>query len=210
MLQQHNFNETKNKIMNNEENTPNEEAEEPAIEGEATEAPTEDVAAPAEPTAEAQVADLKDKLLRQIAESENVRKRAERQVSEAASYAISNFAREMLAVSDNLRRALDTLGEDAAQNDDIKAFLEGVEMTERELLNIFERVGIEKIVPVGEKFDHNFHQAMFEIEHTDAAPGTIMQVIQPGYVLKERLLRPAMVGVAKAAKKDSESVDETV
>jgi len=199
--------------MSSEENTPNENIEETAANAEAPVTPaaeTDEPTAPREPTAEEQVADLKDKLLRQIAESENVRKRAERQVSEAASYAISNFAREMLAVSDNLRRALDALGENAAQNDDIKAFLEGVEMTERELLNIFERVGIEKIVPVGEKFDHNFHQAMFEIEHTDAAPGTIMQVIQPGYVLKGRLLRPAMVGIAKAVQKDSEGVDETV
>ena len=198
--------------MSSEENIPNEETgEENPEAAEAIDATPEEVAEPSEPSAEEQVADLKDKLLRQIAESENVRKRAERQVSDAASYAIANFAREMLAVSDNLRRALDTLGEDAAQKEEFKAFIDGVEMTERELLNIFERMGIEKITPVGEKFDHNFHQAMFEVEHTDAPAGTIVQVMQPGYVLKERLLRPAMVGVAKANKgADSGGVDESV
>ena len=157
------------------------------------------------------IAELKDKLLREMAESENVRRRAERQISDATSYAIANFAREMLAVSDNLRRALDTLGEDAKAGEEMKAFIEGVEMTEREMLNTFERQGIRKIVPQGEKFDHNFHQAMFEVENTGAVPGTIVQVIQPGYVLKERLLRPAMVGIAKGpAGGTSEGVDEIV
>lgn len=155
-----------------------------------------------------EVSDLKDKLLRTMAESENVRRRAERQVSEASSYSVANFARDMLAISDNLRRALDSLPDDKAIKDSIKAFSEGVEMTERELLNVFDRHGIKKITPDGEKFDHNFHQAMFKVPNPAVPNGTIVQVVQPGYVLKERLLRPAMVGVSEGGKKEEAPVDE--
>ncbi len=104
----------------------------------------------------------------------------------------------MLTVQDNLRRALAHLPEDMKNNEAYKAFVAGVEVTEREVLNIFDRHGIREISPKGEAFDHNLHQAVFEVETTDAAPGTIMEVIQEGYVIKDRLLRPAMVGVAKA------------
>ncbi|WP_417449097.1 nucleotide exchange factor GrpE [Kordiimonas sp.] len=144
----------------------------------------------------AELADLRDRLLRAVAETENVRRRAEKDKADASAYGVTNFARDMLNISDNLRRALDGMPEEVA--DDLKSFIDGVEMTERELLNIFERHGIKKVNPeVGEKFDHKFHQAMFEVPTTDHAPGSVMQVVAPGYVIKDRLLRPAMVGVAK-------------
>lgn len=159
---------------------------------------------------EDEIAELKDKLLRSIAESENLRRRGERQVTDAAQYAVTSFARDLLSVSDNLRRTLDTIPEGLSENEDIKVFVEGLEMTERELLNVFNKQGINKITPDGEKFDHNFHQAMFEVENPAAATGTIIQVIQPGYVLKERLLRPAMVGVVKNSPDTKpHEVDET-
>jgi len=159
-------------------------------------------AAEVDPVAEleAQVAELKDRLLRAAAETENVRRRAEKDKADATTYAVTGFARDVLSISDNLRRALDSQPEDIA--DDMKVFLEGVEMTDRELLNTMERYGIKKVVPeVGEKFDHKFHQAMFEVPTDEHPVGTVMQVVAPGYVIKERLLRPAMVGVAKGAEK---------
>lgn len=149
---------------------------------------------------QSEVATLKDRLLRAAAETENVRRRAEKDKADAGKYAVTGFARDMLNVSDNLRRALDTQPEEIA--DDMKAFVEGVAMTESELLNTMERYGIKKVEPeVGEKFDHKFHQAMFEVPTEDQAPGSVMQVVAPGYVIKDRLLRPAMVGVAKGAEK---------
>ncbi len=147
-----------------------------------------------------EVAALKDQLLRARAETENVRRRADRDKQDASAYAVTGFARDMLNVSDNLRRALDSMPDDVA--DEMKAFVEGVEMTERELLNTMERYGIKKVEPeVGDKFDHKFHQAMFEVPTTDYAPGSVMQVVATGYVIKDRLLRPAMVGVAKGEAK---------
>lgn len=149
---------------------------------------------------QAEVADLKDRLLRSVAETENVRRRAEKDKADASSYAVTGFARDMLNVSDNLRRALDSQPEDVPE--ELKGFVEGVEMTERELLNTMERYGIKKVEPeVGEKFDHKFHQAMFEVPTEEQEPGCVMQVVAPGYVIKDRLLRPAMVGVAKGAEK---------
>ncbi len=144
-----------------------------------------------------EIANLKDQLLRALAEQENIRKRAHREVDDANKYAVSNFARELLSVSDNLRRALNA----APQNDDeqSKTFFQGIEMTEKELLNSFQKFGIKKISPEGEKFDHNLHQAMFEAEDAEKEPGTIIQVLQPGYILHDRLLRPALVGVSKKA-----------
>lgn len=147
-----------------------------------------------------EVAELKDQLLRARAETENVRRRADRDRQDASAYAVTGFARDMLNVSDNLRRALETMPEEIA--DEMKGFVEGVEMTERELLNTMEKYGIKKVNPeVGEKFDHKFHQAMFEVPTNDHAPGSVMQVVAPGYVIKDRLLRPAMVGVAKGEAK---------
>jgi molecular chaperone GrpE len=155
---------------------------------------------------QAEVGELKDRLLRTMAEMENVRRRAEKDKADANAYAVTGFARDMLTVSDNLRRAIDSMPGEVA--DDMKAFTEGVEMTERELLNTLERHGISKISPeVGEKFDHKHHQAMFEVPTEDHPTGTVMQVVAPGYIIKERLLRPAMVGVAKggAPKLDTEA-----
>ena len=155
---------------------------------------------------QAELADLKDRLLRSAAETENVRRRADKDKQDASAYAVTNFARDMLNVGDNLRRALDSQPEEVS--DDMKAFVEGVAMTERELLNTMEKYGIKKIEPeVGEKFDHKFHQAMFEVPTEDHPNGSVMQVVAAGYVIKDRLLRPAMVGVAKggAPKVDTEA-----
>lgn len=147
-----------------------------------------------------EVAVLKDQVLRARAETENVRRRADRDRADASAYAVTGFARDMLTVSDNMRRALDAMPDDVAE--DMKAFVEGVEMTERELLKTMEKYGIQKVEPeVGEKFDHKFHQAMFEVPTPDHAPGSVMQVVAAGYVIKDRLLRPAMVGVAKGEAK---------
>lgn len=147
--------------------------------------------------AEAEINDLRDKLLRAVAETENVRRRSEKEKADAANYAVTNFARDILAIGDNLNRALETVPEDVEIPDNIKNLIEGVKMTERELHNVFERHGIKKIDPKGEKFDHNLHQAMFETETDEHPSGTIIQVMQVGYRIKERLLRPAMVGVSK-------------
>jgi molecular chaperone GrpE len=147
----------------------------------------------------AENAELMDKLLRALAEVENVRRRAEQDQAKASKFAISAFARDLLTVGDNLRRALESLPEAIRQDDSLAGVLTGIEMTEKELLTAFEKHGIRLVYPLGEKFDHNLHQAMFEVETADEAPGTVVQVVQTGYVLNDRLLRPAMVGVARKA-----------
>lgn len=147
----------------------------------------------------AEVAELKDKLLRALAETENVRRRAERDRQDASQYAVTSFARDLLAVSDNLHRALEHTPVPDERAGEIKILIDGVELTEKELLRVFEKHGIKRIEPAkGEKFDHNFHQAMYEVPTDEQPKGTIVQVMQAGYVLKDRLLRPAMVGVAKS------------
>ena len=157
--------------------------------------------------AEDEINDLRDKLLRAVAETENVRRRSEKEKADAANYAVTNFARDMLAIGDNLSRALESMPEDADIPENIKVLIDGVKMTDRELHNIFERHGISKIDPKGEAFDHNHHQAMFEAE-TEDPNGTVIQVMQIGYKIKDRLLRPAMVGVSKGGSdKPHESVD---
>lgn len=157
--------------------------------------------------AEDEINDLRDKLLRAVAETENVRRRSEKEKADAANYAMTNFARDMLAVGDNLSRALENLPSDDELPENVKTAIEGVKMTDRELHNIFERQGIEKIDPKGDLFDHNFHQAMFEAE-TEDPNGTIIQVMQVGYKIKNRLLRPAMVGVSKGGtEKPHEGID---
>ena len=173
----------------------NDNADGEAIENEAAEAENE-VAEP-ELTPEAQVAKLTDQLLRALAEAENMRRRSQRETEDARKYAVANFARDVLTVADNLRRALDAVPEDAAASEDLKALSEGVGLTERELLAMMERHGIRKVNPMGEKFDPNLHQAMFEADTPGADPGTVIEVAQAGFVIGERLLRPAMVGVAK-------------
>ena len=143
----------------------------------------------------------KDQLLRTLAEMDNLRKRTEREKAEATLYAASNFAREILSVSDNMDRALATTEADHLKEatEPVKNLVAGVEMTRRELLNVFERHGIKRIDPMGEKFDPHFHQAMFEVPTNELPPGTVVQVMQAGFKIGERVLRPALVGVAKAA-----------
>ena len=141
----------------------------------------------------------KDRLLRALAETENIRRRAQREREDASKYAIGAFAKDLLSAADNLRRALDSLPEAELHDERTRSLFAGVAATERELLACFERHGIRRIDPKGERFDHNFHQAIFEAERADAPAGTIVEVLQPGYVLHDRLLRPAMVGVAKQA-----------
>ena len=160
-----------------------------------------------DPVAEAtrEAAQYKDKLLRTLAEMENLRKRTEREVLDARAYGIAGFARDVLAVADNMHRALEAIGPDLREGADpkVKALIEGVELTERELMKILERNGVRKFSPQGEKFDPNFHQAMYEVPTSDQPPGHVAQVIQAGYMLGERVLRPALVAVSKAPPKSS-------
>jgi molecular chaperone GrpE len=153
---------------------------------------------------EAELAEHKDRLLRALAEAENTRRRAQREREDATKYAVTAFAKELLSAADNLRRALDSLPEAEARDERTRSLLEGVAATERELLSVFERHGIRRIDPMGERFDHNLHQAIFEAERGDQPTGTIVEVLQPGYLLHDRLLRPAMVGVAKPPAKPAE------
>lgn len=161
--------------------------------------------------AEAEAADAKDKLLRALAETENVRRRAQREREDAARYGATNLARDLINVADNLRRALASVPEGQAKDELTRTLLQGVDATERELLAAFERHGIRRIDPMGERFDHNFHQAIMEVENSGQPPGTVVQVLQPGYAMHDRLLRPAMVGVAKGERPaDGGTLDEVV
>ncbi|GBE43774.1 heat shock protein GrpE [bacterium BMS3Bbin10] len=152
---------------------------------------------------------LKDRLLRTAAEMENLRRRTERDKADTAKYAISNFARDMLSIGDNIARAIEHVPEEAAEKDPaLKSFLEGMQVTERELLNVMERHGIARLDPKGERFDPNKHQAMFEVEDKDVPEGTIVKVVQAGYVIADRVLRPALVGVAKGGAKPAKAEAE--
>lgn len=156
--------------------------------------------------------ELKDKYLRLAAEMDNLRRRTARDVRDARTYSVSNFARDMLAVSDDLRRALDAIPAEARETADagLKALMEGVELTERSMLSALERHGVTRLSPAGQKFDPNFHQAMFEVPNPDVPNNTVVEVVQDGYVIGDRVLRPAMVGVAKGGPKQSaESNAET-
>ncbi|MBH0237388.1 nucleotide exchange factor GrpE [Methylobrevis sp. L22] len=152
---------------------------------------------------EAQAAELREQLLRTLADMENLRRRTEREIKDARQYAVTGFARDMLQVGDNLRRALDALPADsrAAADQAVTALFDGVEMTERGLISTLEKHGVRKISPAGEKFDPNFHQAIYEVPNPDVVAGTVMQVMQDGYVIGDRVLRPAMVGVARGGPK---------
>ena len=154
---------------------------------------------------EAELAEQKDRLLRALAETENVRRRAQREREDVSKYAVTSFAKDLLSAADNLRRALESLPESEVKDERTRNLLTGVAATERELLGVFERHGIRRIDPKGEPFDHNFHQAIFEAEREDQPSGTVVEVLQPGYVLHDRLLRPAMVGVAKGGSKPAAS-----
>lgn len=150
-----------------------------------------------------EVASLKDRLLREMAEMENLRRRSAKEKADANKFAISSFARDMISVGDNLDRALQALPADvrAAAADEIKNLFTGVEMTNQEMLNIFDRHGIKQLKPLDEKFNPNFHQAMFEVPNTEIANGTIVEVVQVGYAIGDRVLRPALVGVSKGGPK---------
>ena len=160
---------------------------------------------------EAKILELKDQLLRTVADSENLRKRLEREKEQTRKFGIANFAKDLLSIADNLGRALDAApNKEDVKDQAIENLVLGIQMTEQELQKAFDNNNIRKIDPLGEKFDYNFHQAMFEVEETDQEPGTVVQVLQPGYAIDDRILRPAMVGVAanKAGKKNV-SVDTT-
>ncbi len=175
-------------------------------EGGAADLPDEGVALSAEERVaalEAELADSKDRLLRALAETENVRRRLQRERDEAQKYAVGGFAKDLLSAVDNLRRALDAMPESEVTEPRAQSLREGVAATERELLAAFERHGLKRVDPKGERFDHNFHQAIFEAERPDLPAGTVVEVLQPGYVLHDRLLRPAMVGVAKGGAKSA-------
>jgi len=149
---------------------------------------------------EEEVAKLKDAYLRAMAETENVRTRARRDMDDTAKYAATKFARDMVNIIENLDRASQSIpAEVRASNDILKQVGDGIDMTMQELLGIFERNGIKRINPLGEKFDHNFHQAVTQVPDSEKPPGTVTQVLQAGYVLHDRLLRPAMVCVSTAA-----------
>ncbi|MBF9233780.1 nucleotide exchange factor GrpE [Microvirga alba] len=154
-------------------------------------------------TLEAEKADLKDKLLRVMAEMENLRRRTERETADARAYGVANFARDMLNVADNIRRAIESVPEDARSTADgsFKGLIEGIDLTERDFLKALERHGVKKLDPEGQKFDPNVHQAMFEVPNPDVPNGTVVQVVQSGYVIGDRVLRPALVGVAKGGPK---------
>ncbi|TMJ05128.1 MAG: nucleotide exchange factor GrpE [Alphaproteobacteria bacterium] len=152
-----------------------------------------------------ETADLKDRLLRTLAEMENLRRRTEREVADARAYGVTSFARDILAVADNMERALRALDDEIREKAEagVKALLDGVELTERELIKAMQKHGVRKIEPQGQKFDPNLHQAMLEIPDASVPAGTVVQVMQPGYTIGERVLRPALVGVSKGGPKAS-------
>ena len=164
----------------------------------------DDVDAALDPVArlEAEKADFKDKLLRTLADMENLRRRTEREISDARTYGVTNFARDMLTVADNIRRALENVPAEArGAHPALTSLLEGIELTERDLLKTLERHGVRKLEPEGARFDPNMHQAMFEVPNDELPSGTVTQVVQSGYAIGERVLRPALVGVSKASPK---------
>jgi molecular chaperone GrpE len=177
-----------------------------AVEVSAPAAETVPSAETIDPSDHARVAaEYKDKLLRVLAEMENLRRRTAREIADTRAYGISAFARDILAVADSMERALAALDAEIREKADagVKALLDGVELTERELHKVLEKHGVKKFEPMGEKFDPNLHQAMFEIPDPSRPSGTVAQVVQPGYLIGERVLRPALVAVAKGGPKAS-------
>jgi len=172
-------------------------ANEPAVQPEPAVAPKPST------SLDRELAETKDRLLRTLADMDNMRKRTEREVADARAYGISNFARDILGVADNMHRAMAALDEElrAKADEPTKVLLEGVELTERELMNVLEKHGVKRIEPLGQKFDPNRHQAMYEIEDASVPAGSVIQVMQAGYLIGERTLRPAMVAVSKGGAK---------
>ena len=156
-----------------------------------------------------EITNLKDQRLRAIAELENFRKRAEKDQSDALKYGISNFAKEIINIRDNIERAQSSISEEAKNNEAIKSVIEGIDLIAQSVVSTFEKIGIKKIDSLNKKFDHNLHQAMMEIENDDLEPGTIVQELIPGYTLHDRLLRPAMVGVSKKTKKNDDIAENS-
>jgi len=150
-----------------------------------------------------EVAEARDKVLRTLAEMENLRQRTRREVADAKTYGITGFARDILDIADSLQRALDAVPAEAkaAADPGLKALIEGVELTERSMLNALEKNGVKKFDPSGEKFDPNFQQAMYEVPDSSVPSGLVVQVVQAGYMIGERVLRPALVGVSKGGAK---------
>ncbi|MEQ1790165.1 MAG: nucleotide exchange factor GrpE [Rickettsiales bacterium] len=159
---------------------------------------------------EEECAKLKENWIRAVAETDNVRKRSQRDLEESSKYAITGFASDMVSVLENLKRAVESIPTDAlAESSVLKTLGEGVNLTLQELLGIFQKHGIVRIDPLGKKFDHNLHQAVTQIEKNDVEAGTIVQVIQSGYMIADRLLRPAMVAVSKTSAGDTKKLDTT-
>jgi len=159
---------------------------------------------PAPSTAlEREHAEMKDRLLRTLAEMENLRKRTEREIADSRLYSVASFARDMLVVADNMRRALDAVAPElrASAQAGVKALVDGVELTERELLKALEKNGVRQFNPRGERFDPNLHQAMFEVPDPSMPAGSVVQVVQPGYMIGDRVLRPALVAISKGGPK---------
>jgi len=152
-----------------------------------------------------EISDLKDQRLRAVAELENFRKRAEKEQSDALKYGVSNFAKEIINIKDNIERAQNSISEEVRSNEAVKSVVEGLDLIEKSTISTFEKIGIKKIDSINQKFDHNLHQAMIEIEKNDVDPGTIVQELISGYTLHDRLLRPAMVGVSKKRKENDGS-----
>ena len=201
--------ENNNKIEEQDLETPTSETTEqaPAQEQETEEVETsEDIIA----KLNEEITNLKDQRLRAIAELENFRKRAEKDQSDALKYGVSNFAKEIINISDNIERAQSSIPEEAKNNETIKPVIEGIDLIAQSVVTTFEKIGIKKIESLNEKFDHNLHQAMMEIEKDDLEPGTIVQELIPGYTLHDRLLRPAMVGVSKKPKKNDDIADKSI
>lgn len=158
---------------------------------------------------EAEVAALRDQRMRALAETDNVRKRAQRDLEETARYAISAFAKDMVSVLENLKRASESVHTHKGNDEIVKTVSEGIDLTLKELLSIFEKYGIKRIDPMGQKFDHNLHQAVVQVDRDDVPPGTVVEVVQAGYVIHDRLLRPAMVAVSKPPPDAPKKVDTT-
>ena len=155
--------------------------------------------------------ELKDQLMRTLAESENLRKRTIKDVDQAKKYSHISFVRDLVSSVDNFKRALDSLPEDKADlPEPIKNLIIGLEIVEKEINSTFEKHNLKQISPLGEKFDYNFHQAMFEVPTNDADPGTVIEVSQIGYLLYDRLVRPAMVGISKKIEENNSDNDNQV
>jgi molecular chaperone GrpE len=166
--------------------------------------PSQQAQAPAPSTAlEREHAEMKDRLLRTLAEMENLRKRTEREIADSRLYSVTSFARDLLVVADNMRRALEAVTPElrSTAESGVKALIDGIELTERELLRGLEKNGVRQFTPQSEKFDPNLHQAMFEIPDATVPAGSVAQVVQPGYMIGDRVLRPALVGVSKGGPK---------